>query len=201
MTECPITESGPLADGRRERSRSSRARIVRAMLDLVGRGNVAPSAADVAQQAGVGLRSVFRHFADMDSLYREMSAAIEAQLMPIVLTPLTATGWKARVRELAARRMTVFETMLPYRISANIKRYQSPFLMQDYKRLILLERVGVEALLPPQVLADPAQTNALLAPLSFQTWRLLRHDQELPVVAASAVVLRLVDAVLAQMED
>ena len=189
-----------MADGRRERSRSSRARIVQAMLDLVGGGHVAPSAAEVAEQAGVGLRSVFRHFDDMDSLYREMSDAIEARLMPILLKPLAATEWKPRVRELTERRMTVFETMLPYRISANIKRYQSPFLMQDYKRMIRLERQGVEALLPPGLLADSAQTNSLLAPLSFQTWRLLRHDQELPVDAARAVVLRLVDAILAQSD-
>lgn len=190
----------PSADGRRERSRSSRARIVQAMLDLVGGGHIAPSAAEVAEQAGVGLRSVFRHFDDMDSLYSEMSDAIEVRLMPVLLKPLAATEWKPRVRELAERRMTVFETMLPYRISANIKRYQSSFLMQDYKRLIRLERQGVEALLSPAVLADSAQTNALLAPLSFQTWRLLRHDQELPVEAARAVVLRLVNAVLAQCD-
>ena len=190
----------PSADGRRERSRSTRARIVQAMLDLVGGGHIAPSAAEVAKQAGVGLRSVFRHFDDMDSLYSEMSDAIEVRLMPVLLKPLAATEWKPRVRELAERRMTVFETMLPYRISANIKRYQSSFLMQDYKRLIRLERQGVEALLSPAVLADSAQTNALLAPLSFQTWRLLRHDQELPVEAARAVVLRLVNAVLAQCD-
>lgn len=190
----------PSADGRRERSRSSRARIVQAMLDLVGGGHIAPSAAEVAEQAGVGLRSVFRHFDDMDSLYSEMSDAIEVRLMPVLLKPLAATEWKPRVRELAERRMTVFETMLPYRISANIKRYQSSFLMQDYKRLVRLERQGVEALLSPAVLADSAQTNALLAPLSFQTWRLLRHDQELPVEAARAVVLRLVNAVLAQCD-
>ncbi|PNB35794.1 TetR family transcriptional regulator, partial [Pseudomonas sp. FW305-130] len=36
------------------------------MLDLVGKGDIAPSAARVAETAGVGLRSVFRHFADMD---------------------------------------------------------------------------------------------------------------------------------------
>ena len=46
----------PLTDGRRERSRSSRSKIVAAMLDLVGKGDVAPSAARVAEVAGVGLR-------------------------------------------------------------------------------------------------------------------------------------------------
>jgi AcrR family transcriptional regulator len=31
----------------------------------------------VADRAGVGLRSVFRHFSDVDSLYLEMAAFVE----------------------------------------------------------------------------------------------------------------------------
>ena len=88
--------NAPLADGRRERSRSSRSKIVAAMLDLVGKGDVAPSAARVAEVAGVGLRSVFRHFDDMDELYREMGGVIEAQVMPIILqAPLAPVGRKS----------------------------------------------------------------------------------------------------------
>lgn len=188
-------------DGRRQRSHSSRAKIVKALLDLVEGGTISPSAAEVAETAGVGLRSVFRHFDDMDSLYREMSDGIEAKVLPMMLKPLEATDWKGRIRELTERRVSVFEAILPFRISASIKRHQSEFLMQSYKRMLRVERQGVEALLPEAVLADPAQANAVLAPLSFQTWRLLRHDQELPVAMARQVVLRLVEAVLAQCAD
>ena len=188
-------------DGRRQRSHSSRAKIVKALLDLVEGGTISPSAAEVAEAAGVGLRSVFRHFDDMDSLYREMSDGIEAKVLPMMLKPLMATEWKGRIRELTERRVSVFEAILPFRISASIKRHQSEFLMQSYKRMLRVERQGVEALLPEAVLADPAQANAVLAPLSFQTWRLLRHDQELPIVTARTVVLRLVEAVLAQCPD
>ena len=188
-------------DGRRKRSHSSRAKIVQALLDLVEGGTISPSAAEVAETAGVGLRSVFRHFDDMDSLYREMSDGIEAKVLPMMLKPLEASDWKARIRELTERRVSVFEAILPFRISASIKRHQSEFLMQSYKRMLRVERQGVEALLPEAILADPAQANAVLAPLSFQTWRLLRHDQELPIATARMVVLRLVEAVLAQCPD
>ena len=188
-------------DGRRLRSLSSRAKIVKALLDLVESGNIAPSAAEVAEAAGVGLRSVFRHFDDMDSLYREMNDGIEAKVLPMMLKPLVATDWKGRIRELTERRVAVFEAILPFRISASLKRHQSQFLMESYKRMLRIERQGVEALLPELVLADPALANAVLAPLSFQTWRLLRHDQELPVAMARMVVLRLVEAILAQCPD
>lgn len=196
-SDQPDAERG--VDGRHERSRSSRARIVAAMIDLVEHGDVAPSAARVADSAGVGLRTVFRHFDDMDSLYREMSEAIEQRVVPIMLRPFIADDWRGRLIELAARRAEVFETILPFRISANLKRFQSAFLMEDYRRMLVMERSSVEAVLPPEVIADSAGTEALNVVLSFQTWRLLRHDQALPPAEAAAVVRRLVEDVMARL--
>jgi AcrR family transcriptional regulator len=193
--------NAPLADGRRERSRSSRSKIIAAMLDLVGNGDVAPSAARVAEVAGVGLRSVFRHFDDMDELYREMGDVIEARVMPIILQAPSGATWKEKLFDIANRRAQVFETILPYRISANLKRFQSPYLMQDYRRMLRLEGETVEAHLPPAVKDDVAAARGLNVILSFQTWRLLRHDQELPVDDAKAVVRRLLNDAMAGMPN
>ena len=199
MTARPTAQH---ADGRRERSRSSRSKFVAALLDLVGKGEVAPSAAGVAEVAGVGLRSVFRHFDDMDELYREMGEAIETQVMPIILEPPTGATWREKLFDIADRRAMVFETILPYRISANLKRFQSPYLMQDYRRTLRLEQETAEAHLPLAVKADVAGTRGLNVILSFQTWRLLRHDQELPFEDAKAVVRRLLsDAISSMPED
>lgn len=197
----PTADDVPMVDGRRERSRSSRARIVAAMLELVGKGDVAPSAARVAETAGVGLRSVFRHFDDMDALYREMGEAIEASVLPIILAIPAGETWKERMLEIADRRALVFETIMPYRISGNLKRFQSEFLMQDYKRMLRLESATVDAQLPPSVRADRPGAQGIDVILSFQTWRLLRHDQELPVEKARAVVRRLLEDAMSQLPD
>src|SRR3546814_2609872 len=74
-------------DGRRARSRSSHKRIVEAMMELIVGGDLAPSAARVAEEAGIGLRTVFRHFDDMDSLYAEITATITERVMPLVMEP------------------------------------------------------------------------------------------------------------------
>lgn len=191
----------PLTDGRRERSRSSRSKIIAAMLDLVGNGDVAPSAARVAEVAGVGLRSVFRHFDDMDELYKEMGDVIEARVMPIILQAPSGATWKEKLIDIADRRAKVFETILPFRISANLKRFQSPYLMQDYRRMLRLESETVEAHLPRAVKDDLVAARGLNVILSFQTWRLLRHDQDLPVDDAKAVVRRLLTDAMAGMPD
>ena len=197
ISATPAT-AAPLSDGRRERSRSSRSRIASAMLELVAKGEVAPSAAQVAEVAGVGLRSVFRHFKDMDALYREMSEEIEARVLPILLRPPEGTTWQQRLTNLAERRARIFEAIMPFRISANIRRFESPYLMQDYRRLLRLEAETLEAHLPEDVRADTLGARGLNVILSFNTWRLLRHDQGLTVEEAKAVVRRLLDDALAQ---
>jgi AcrR family transcriptional regulator len=203
VTKLPtgLSKQAPLGDGRRERSRSSRSKIVAALLDLVGKGDVSPSAARVAEVAGVGLRSVFRHFEDMDALYREMGEVIEARILPILLQPPAGDSWKDKIFDLAERRAKVFETIMPYRISANLRRFESPYLMHDYRRMLRFESESIEAHLPEAVRADAAGSGGLNVILSFQTWRLLRHDQELPVEAAKAVVRRLLGAALAALPD
>ena len=188
-------------DGRHARSRSSRSKIVEAMLQLVGSGDVAPSAARVADIAGVGLRTVFRHFVDMDMLYREMSAVIEERVSPIIAEPLKGPNWKARMSEIADRRAIVFETILPFRISANLKRFQSSYLMQDYQRLLKAEINGIEALLPGSVIDDIVGARGLTVILSFQTWRLLRHDQGLSTEEARLVINRLLADALQNLPD
>lgn len=196
-----LAKDVPPADGRRARSRSSRSRIVAALLDLVGKGDVSPSAARVAEVAGVGLRSVFRHFEDMDALYREMSEVIEARILPTLLQPPAGASWKEKVFDLAERRAKVFETIMPYRISANLRRFESPYLMQDYRRMLRFESESIDAHLPDAVRADLAGARGLNVILSFHTWRLLRHDQELPIDEAKAVVRRLLGDALARLPD
>ena len=201
MTSTDEKADTPQLDGRHARSRSSRSKIVEAMLHLVGNGDVAPSAARVADIAGVGLRTVFRHFDDMDALYREMSAVIEERVLPIIAQPLTGSNWKAKMFEIADRRAIVFETILPYRISANLKRFQSSYLMQDYQRLLKAEADGIEALLPESVKKDTVGMRGLNVILSFQTWRLLRHDQGLTNDDARHVIKRLLTDALQRLPD
>lgn len=63
----PLAETN--ADGRRARSERSREAIKKAMIDLMIEGVHEPTAQQVSDRAGIGIRSVFRHFDDMESLF------------------------------------------------------------------------------------------------------------------------------------
>jgi hypothetical protein len=55
--------------------------------------------------------------------------------------------------------------------------------------------------LPSVVARDTTASSGLSAILSFQTWRLLRHDQQLPIDQAQAVIHRLLHGALAELAD
>jgi hypothetical protein len=114
-----------------------------------------------------------------------------------VAKPVAAADWQGRLREMAARRAHIFEIMLPYRLSANLRRYQSAFLMEDYNRTVKMERQLVEAVLPPDIHSDIIGVEALVVALSFQSWRVMRYDQRLSSDHAQAVLCRLVDDAIA----
>lgn len=63
-------------DGRRERGARNKEAVVSALLELYSHGEVQPSAARIAEMAGVSERSVFRYFDDMEDL---ASCAITVQ--------------------------------------------------------------------------------------------------------------------------
>ena len=94
-----LTVSSAL-DGRERRSARSREAIVQALFGLIGSGVLRPTAQQVAERAGVGIRSVFRHFADMESLFAEMNARLQAEALPILRSETVAGGVDRRARAL-----------------------------------------------------------------------------------------------------
>ena len=87
-------------DGRVQRGARNRELILDALFTLVASGDLQPTAEEVAQQAGVGTRTVFRHFDDMESLYAEMSARVEKEIRPLLGGELPAGDLGARFADM-----------------------------------------------------------------------------------------------------
>jgi AcrR family transcriptional regulator len=174
----------PHVDGRRRRGQDNKARIVAAMLDMVREGELAPGAEQVAARADVGLRTVFRHFQDMDSLYREISSAIERELAQVIALPFEAPTWQGRVLEMVVRRATAFERVLPFQQAAAVVRHRSRFLAGDHMRLVKVSREVILRQLPREAAADRPLVEALDLLLSIETWARLRVQQGLSPKAA-----------------
>lgn len=177
------------ADGRRQRSNRSREQIVRAMIELIRAGEMQPAAARVAEKANVGLRTVFRHFEEMDTLSREISAIVEAEILPLVERPFEGKTWRIQMDELLERRAHIYERVMPLKIAGSLQRFRSHFLMEDYTRFLRMERQGLKRVLPAKIVNDPVLFPAIEMATGFQAWRRLRQDQRLST-ADSLKVLR-----------
>jgi len=184
------------ADGRRQRSSRSRERIVLAMIDLIRAGEMSPAAARVAEKANVGLRTVFRHFEEMETLNREISAIVEAEIMPLIEKPFEGKGWRAQFNDLLDRRAYIYERIMPLKIAGSLQRFRSKFLMDDYNRFLRMEREGLKRVLPQKIMSDALLFQALEMTTGFQAWRRLRQDQGLSQKDALNVLRFTVDRLL-----
>lgn len=194
-----IEEGGPHPDGRRERSRSSRRRIIESMMDLVAAGDIDPSAAKVADKAGVGLRTVFRHFDDKESLYREMDELLWAAYGSAFAAPFASSDWREQLFELIERRARLYEEIAPFRIASSLQRHGSPVLMARYRFLLARERENLHRILPQAILDDAPRARAIQLAVSFDSWRLFRQDEELSNAATIAVLQQVLRDLLGQL--
>jgi AcrR family transcriptional regulator len=183
-------------DGRRQRSEASRERIVQAMLELIGTGEIMPGAELVAARAGVGLRTVFRHFDNMESLYQEIGAVIAAEILPMAQLPFEAKDWRGRILEMIGRRAQIFERIMPFKIAADVHRHQSPFVQNQGVEFVRLQRAPLARILPESTRANTPLVESLDLVLSFEAWRRLRKDQKLSVARARQTLVMLVGALL-----
>lgn len=106
-----------LTDGRRLRAARNREAVVTAVLEIIReqQGGPIPGAALVAERSGVSERTVFRHFADLDSLF---FAAAERQ-RPLHVTALAPRPADKevdkRIAAIVKSRVKLYEEISPVR--------------------------------------------------------------------------------------
>jgi AcrR family transcriptional regulator len=188
------TELSP--DGRRLRAERSRQLIVDALISLIRKSEILPSAERVSEEANVGLRTVFRHFEDMDSLYQEVGEYIESQIFPIIDQPYRSADWRGRVREMIERRAEVFEWIMPFKIQSNARLLQSAFLQEKHRCAVESDMTRMCEVIPSDVLKDETLCAALSAAISFDVWHRLRKDQHKTPEQAKQAMLRMAEALL-----
>lgn len=178
----------------RTRGERTRQRVAEALIELVGEGDRSPTAKAVAERAGVSVRLVFHHFADMDALY---GLAVEVQAhrhwAEVHEVPSTAS-LDERVERTVQQRAKVFEAVSPVRqalvpiVPRNPEIAEAVAASERRLRDLLdgtfsreLQRAGR---------ARKELLDALDASASWEAWDRLRRSQHLAPAAARKVVTR-----------
>lgn len=187
MTDPQTLTPDTKTDGRFERGARTRERIVGAVLEMIGGGNLDPTSEAVAAHAGVGHRTVFRHFQDMESLFDELNAKIRA-LVEAAPMPAPQGGLEQRLETLVAQRARTFELITMYYLSGDIRLHGSPTLQRARAQFAEQQRAQLLAFLP-EAEASPQIADAADLIASIDGWLRLRRTQGLGVDQARSTVI------------
>lgn len=162
-------------DGRTLRSERSRERIAQAIYELVREHGRQPTALEIARRAGVGLRTLFRHLGQMESLHAAVSQRMLEQVRGHTRLALEGTQ-EERVAALVRQRMRLFEEVAPFERVASAAGGTTAGQQPARAAILALLRDQIVRVLEP---ADRDALEALDAILSIAHWDRLAHVQGL----------------------
>ena len=177
-----VTVIDPDVDGRRLRRTNNREAVLDALGELFAEGNYEPSTAEIAERAGLSLRSLFRYFDDVDDLYR---AAIERALdaaRPLLDVGVGSDATTAtKVDHVVAARMRLYDEIEPAARAARVCAHRHEVVAAQIAESRSFLRHQLARLFAPELRGSgmAARLAAIDALLSFESYQLLRHAQRL----------------------
>lgn len=190
--------SAHAVDGRSVRALRTRDSVVTAVLELAGSGIGRPTAREIADRAGISVRSVYVHFDDLDDLFRA-AAARHTEQMASLLTPVDAAlPLPQRIAAATQQRVAIHENFGAVRRAAEQWAPVSPALADVLRTGRDVGRQDAERLFGPALAGrtdDDVVLGAITLLLSATAWDALR-DQGLSTEAAAETIVHTVTRLL-----
>jgi TetR/AcrR family transcriptional regulator, regulator of autoinduction and epiphytic fitness len=191
---------GPI-DGRTARAVRTREALVDATIALVEEGDARPTAPRIAERAGVSVRSVFQHFADLETLFAAMGVRVFERLAVLVSPIDPDLPLAERVAEFVRQRTEVCEAVTPINRAAMTHAPTSKTINRQFRAGHGFTAAQIEETFGAELRAvgdrRDALADALLVATSWSTWNLLRSLEDRSVPACVEAVARLVDLAFA----
>jgi AcrR family transcriptional regulator len=185
----------PCTDGRLARGQRTRRNVADGLVGLLREGDPEPTARSVARRAGVSLRLVFHHFADLDDLYAYV-AALEFRRqwseMPRLSSKLALS---TRIERTVSHRAALFEDISPVRRALARRAVTSRDVALALTSSDALLQESLLATFAPELEAIPEAVRAehlhgMDTVLSWEAWERMRQSSRLPVRLARRVMAR-----------
>ena len=163
-------------DGRNLRSINSQKLIVDACIKLFKAGNLEPTAQQVADESGVGIRTVFRQFDEMENLFKSVDAVLSKDYdFEVRYDP--SSSFDARLQSTISHMNAGYEKHKLIMFMTVSKMWKYQFLRENY--LMYQERIKdkTEEVLPEVKGFDNESRHLFHASLSFAMWTRLQGQK------------------------
>jgi AcrR family transcriptional regulator len=167
----------PESDGRRQRTERSRTAIIEASLNLLEEGTLVPTAQQISDRAGVGIRTFFRHFDDMIALFEAVDDSIRNHYERLILGGDRNGTLEERIDHAIDQHATVYEQIANVILSTAAQRWRYDVLRKNYARNQRGLRKDLDNWLPELKDLPQSTREAIDAIASFEMWNRLREHQ------------------------
>ncbi|AQA19292.1 hypothetical protein BST95_14605 [Halioglobus japonicus] len=182
------TQGDDVVDGRRLRSERSRLAIVEAALALQEEGVLVPTAQQVSDRAGVGIRSFFRHFEDMETLFEVADGHIRDSYEALFLGGDRNGTLDERIEHAVERHGDAYESVSNMVLGTQAQLWRYEALRKNYARNQRGLRKDLDDWIP-ELKSVPRDTReAVDAIASFEMWHRLRYHQGLSKSSSIAIL-------------
>ena len=197
----PIDHDEP-TDRRVLRGQRNRAAVVNALIELINEGDITPTAAEVAERAGVSLRSIYHHFSDIEGLQMAMAEQIFSGLIEL-LTPLPTDGpLDFRLGAFVAERAVLYEQAMPAFRASRANAVTNAAVAKQIALGHRFLRTECEQTFATELESAPGwRVEAVDAAASIDGWVRLRIHQKLSIEVAREVLANTVRLILTDTLD
>ncbi len=183
-------------DGRRLRSERSRLAIIEAALGLQEEGILVPTAQQISDRAGVGIRSFFRHFEDMETLFEAVDNHIRGSYEALFLGGDRDGTLEERINHAVERHADAYERVSSIIVSTQAQLWRYEALRKNYARAQRGLRKDLDDWLP-ELKSVPRETRETIdAIASFEMWHRLRYHQSMSKKASIRIIKGLLSSLL-----
>ena len=163
-------------DGRNLRSINSQKLIVDACIKLFKEGNLEPTAQQVADESGVGIRTVFRQFDEMENLFKSVDAVLSKDYdFEVRYDP--SSSFDARLQSAISHMNAGYEKHKLIMFMTVSKMWKYEFLRKNYLMYQDLIKSKTEEILPEVLSFDTESRHLFHASLSFAMWTRLQGQK------------------------
>lgn len=178
-------DRGSPRDARSARAVRTRVALVDALVTLINEGSRCPTIPEVARRAGVGVRTVFHHFSNMDGLYAEVVARLEPRVARVLIPLDPESDLGSRVNDLVAQRCAIHSLLAPIRrcVRANESVLKASTMQSAERRLEYVLARHASRTFAAELRGRPDRYGVLeriTALTSFEVWDRLVHTQRVP---------------------
>ena len=170
--------------------------MIDAALSLILGGNFAPTAKQISEEAGVGIRSFFRQFEEMEELF----AAVDEQTVQAAIGSFSGGiregTLEARLTSLVETYSSAFEANKMLLMTTQSLRWRSDHIKANYAKHQRWSKANIEAWIPEALELSAIDRTALQSQLSFELWHRLREHQGVSLEEGRTIILRVLHLLL-----